>query len=412
MKYYSKSPEEWKKEDEKKLGLDKTNALRKRAWLFLFVNIILVFGVFMLVGIYLGGKGVLLPFFQKRSAISGPINVFIKFPKSDGKFLLGEPIDAKVYAQNTEKFPKKVVIEDFSFEVQNGVGDPVYSFVYSSRVEKELSKFESVLVFDLKREKILDELPKGEYRIRVSMRLNGRDVTIVKTFHVEEEFGVVVDGFQAFYFRGEIPFFKIGIENLNFKAIDLRIKEVSMRIESSDGKRLEERKFKVVQSVNVPQKRAVEIVSISTRMKLDRIGMYKLFASVLTDRGEFDFSRAFMVIDRDQVSIENVGVIIESPINVEVNELINVSVFLYNSSMEDRFTLIKEGEMFVSGNGQIGMGNVENLRIWFTKNEKVKIFEKELSFDKPGDYKITVLFKTDLGNLYKELDVRVGGGGG
>ncbi len=409
MKYYSKSPEEWKKEDEKKGWFEKTAALKRRAWIFLFINILLVFGVFIMVGIYTGGSGLNLPFFQSRNRLPGPIQIYIKFKETGETFRLGEPLDIRVYAQNTERFSEDITIQNFSFVIENSVGEAVYVFNYPSKVVKKLEKFEVVLLFDLKKEKILNDLKKGEYTVKVSMRLNNRDVTIAKNFTVEEVYEVVVEGFQPFYFTGEIPYFKIGMKNLNLKDVKVFLKTISFNVENENGMKIETKKYKVNQEYYLPKESAIEIIQVEPKLKFDKLGLYRFTVNLLTDKGEYDFNRSFVVINKEKLSIKNLGVFIESPINVTVNEIFDVKVYLYNSDASDKYTLIKNASFVVTGNGEVSTDTLTDLRLWFTKNEKILVFEKELSFDHPGEYKILVLFKTDLGNIYKELKLYVGG---
>lgn len=411
MKYYSKSPEEWKKEDQKKNQNDRIPELRARAWKFFFLNLILVIGAFAFIGFYYKLSGYSVGLFLQRPSVKGDIKIFVSFNGSNGDFALGQPIEVLVYAQNTSKSEKELVIEDFSFKVMNKTGRIIYSFLYSSKIERKIGKFEKVLVFDLKREKILNNLKEGEYTATVELKLNGSSITVLKNFKVRNKLKLLIAGYQPFFFVGEIPSFNVEIFNENFKNVNIFAKEIKLEVRNSEGSVVWSRIFKLNQQYNLPAQTRYFIAEINSMLKFDKVGIYKIDASLSYEEGELIFSKTFQLIPRNKLSIDNVKVLVESPIYISVGDAAEINIYLYNESKENRFILIKEGRFFLEGPEINSLGNFNDVRVWLTGNEKIAIYSTTYAFNSPGIYKVIAFLQTDNGDLYKELTVKVGGAG-
>ena len=411
MKYYSKSPEEWKKEDEKKNQDDRIPQLRARAWKFFFLNLLLVIGAFAFVGFYFKLSGYPVRFFLQRPTTKGDIKIFISFNGSDGSFALGQPIEVLVYAQNTSKSEKELEIRDFSFKIKNKVGDSVYSFLYSSKVEKKIEKFEKLLIFDLKREKVIRSLKEGEYTAEVDLKLNGSEVTVLKSFRVENKVKLILAGYQPFFLVGEIPSFNIELFNENYKDVSIFGKNVKIEINSSDDSVVWSKTIKINQQFNLPSGTRYFVTEVNAMLRFDKVGLYKINAVLSYNGGELSFSKTFQVIPRSRLSVDNIKVLIESPVYISIGGTSEINVYLYNDSKEDRFIMIKEGRLFLQGPEVVSLGEIKNVRVWLTKNGKLSLINREYIFNTQGTYKIVAFLQTDNGDLYKELTVKVGGAG-
>ncbi|MCD6449655.1 MAG: hypothetical protein J7L34_04020 [Thermotogaceae bacterium] len=411
MKYYSKSPEEWRKEDQKKYQNDRISRLRARAWKFFVLNLIIVVGAFAFIGFYLKLSGYPVSIFSSRSGIRGDIKVFITFNSNDGTFALGQPIDVFVYAQNTSKSEKILSIKDFSFQIKDESGKVLYSFFYSSKVEKKIGKFEKVLVFDLKREKVLDGLVEGKYIVTVNLSLNDSAVTVIKKFSVVNKLQVLLAGYQPFYFVGEIPSFDIEVLSENYKKVSIFVRDVKLEISDLEGNTVWSRISKINSTYDLFAGKRTFIAEVEPMLKFDKVGIYKQTAVLNYDNGQLTFSRAFQVIPKSLLNVENVKVIVETPIYLGVGDKADITVYVYNESKEDRFVLIKDGRIFLQGPEIYSLKNFKNMRIWLSGNEKMRIFSSYHNFESPGTYKVIVLLQTDNGDLYKEVTIRVGGAG-
>jgi len=411
MKYYSKSPEEWKKEDEKKNQDDRIAQLRARAWKFFFLNLLIVIGTFIFIGFYLRMSGYPVKFFSRTPGVRGDIKVFISFDGSNGSFALGQPIDVLVYAQNTSKSEKKLVIENFSFKIRDKSDNDLYSFLYSSKVERKIGKFEKVLVFELKREKVINNLKEGEYTAVVDLKLNGSEVTVLKTFKVENKLKLLLSGYQPFFFVGEIPSFNVEIFNENYKKVSVFGKNIRIELKASDDSVVWSKMLKIDQQYDLPAKARCFITEVNSMLRFDKVGLYKINAVLGYKGGELAFSKAFKVIPRNKLSIDDVEVLVESPIYTSIGNTSEINVYLYNKSKEDRFILIKEGELFLQGPEVVLLGSFKNIRVWLVGNGKLSLFDAKHTFHSQGTYKIVAFLQTDNGDLYKELTVKVGGAG-
>ena len=404
MKYYSKSPEEWKKEDEAKGVKERIDALKRRAWIFLFVNVIIVFLAILMIRYYVS----LAP--EKGKV--GALNIILRLKDPDAVYTLGEPITASVSIQNTSKGSVEMHLEDFQLIVTDSRGKVVYSFEKAVDFLRKLAKFEVIPVFNLVDWDLLTGLAPGEYTVRVKMKLNGTISSMMRSFRVVESYGIVVDGMEDFYFLGEIPYYTVGVLNKNQKGVRIKLESVEIKIEDSEGNRIDTKRFKINEEYDLPAKGAAKVLDFHPRIKFDRIGEYTMTITFKTDKGELRKVKMFKVISKDMLSISGVRVLIESPINVLSGENFDVKIFLYNDSEEDRYIFVEKGSFFVEGAGRIAGNTVKNLRVWLIKNGKILIFQKELSLRDPGIYTITALFETEKGNLYRELELSVGKAGG
>ena len=404
MKYYSKSPEEWKKEDESKGVKERIDYLRKRAWLFLIINILIVFVAVIMVRYYVS----LAP----EKGRVGPLNVIIRMKDPDAIYTLGEPITASISVQNTSKRLTGFSLGEFQLVILDSDGTVKYSFSRKVDYEGELKGFEVIPIFNLTDWDLLSDLEPGKYTLKVSMKVNGVLVTMARSFSVVEHYDIVVEGMKDFYFLGEIPLYVIGVENGNLKETKIKITEASVRLEDAEGRKVEERKFTVNEEYDLPEKGATKVMEFSPRIKFDRLGEYKMTVTFHTDKGVLQAVRTFSVISKSMLSIKDVRVLIESPLYVKSGEKFAVKIFLYNDSQDNRFILVDSGSFFIEGKGKITGEKVEGLRVRLGRNEKVKVFEKSVALKETGEYKITALFKTKKGDLYKELSLKVAGVGG
>ncbi|KUK15406.1 MAG: Uncharacterized protein XD53_1169 [Petrotoga mobilis] len=201
MQYFSKSPEEWQKYDEeRKKEKERREQPKKRIirWTFyivIFLSILTLIFIFM-------GRG--------SSRFDMPYSVVIKGfhinLESKEEYYYPDNLDIKLTIQNTNNKDSHIKINNFSFLIVNQENsEVVYSYVFPQPVETDISQYQTILVFDLLREKEISNLDKGTYEARVAFILNDQNVNLVKTFKYDKGLIIDVSAKEMFYLTTEFP---------------------------------------------------------------------------------------------------------------------------------------------------------------------------------------------------------------
>ena len=399
MKYHSRSPEEWRKIDEEKMKTSRTSELRKRSLMFLFVNFVMVIAVILMVRIY----QIVSP--ASKNSV-GPFRIYITV---DEEFLEGEPVEAQVKIVNTRKSEQDLEIEGFSFKIEGDEGTE-YSFEHPDPVSAKLEPLSYVLVFDLSRESKLDDLKPGLHKVVVSMKVNGIEKTVVRSFKVVERFEIDVLGYQPFLIVGESLSVDIGIFNPMGVMKKVEVDSVEVLLRSESGERLDERRFKLGRTLEIHPGDLVSLVNYSPGLVFNTPGIFQMDVSV--DVGSKTLKRGFgfSVITKDQEDIRGVRVYVEVPIQVVVGKPFDLKVSLYNDTEENRY--VEVSSMFVSlGEGEIVLSEKrEGFRVWIPPNSKETVYEKSgITVRNPGKYELLILFRTPQGDISKRVEVMAGG---
>ncbi len=201
MQYFSRSPEEWQKYDEeRKKEKEKREEPKKRIvrWTF---YIVIFLSILSLIFIIMG---------RRSSRFDLPYNVVIKGIhinlESKEEYYYPDKLDIRVTMQNTNSNDSHIKIDNFSFLIVNKESsEVVYSYVFPQPVETDISPYETILVFDLLREKEISNLDKGTYEARVTFILNNENVNLVKTFKYNKGLIIDVSAKEMFYLTTEFP---------------------------------------------------------------------------------------------------------------------------------------------------------------------------------------------------------------
>ncbi len=399
MKYHSRSPQEWKKIDEEKLKMNRTNELRRRSLIFLFMNFVLVISVIFVVKIY----NIVNPAVK---GAAGPLRMVVSLKDT---LVEGEILDVKVKLINTSKSKISFTIRNFKFVVEDESGNVIYDFDHPDEVSAQMGGLSSVLLFDLKRETEISDLKPGKYLVKVAASINDKNVQVVRNFEVVVELSIGLGDFQPFLFVGETLDLNVSIFNDSLKPVEVNVGEVEIVLKKEE-ERINDLKRRISKSYKLDPGEGTLLLRYRPSVLFNLPGIYTLKIDVETDRGRISDDRSFAVITQDQTSVRSLRFYIESPISVPVGESFDVKISLYNDSKENRYVLAKE---FIAtlGNGEsIFSKRIENFRIWIPPYSMVTIYEaKGISIQNPGIYKLVVLLKTPNGNISKQMEIRAGG---
>jgi len=177
MKYFSKNPEEWKKQEQEflKKEKEKTQRSRKRGIMLLLVNIAIVVIVFL---------GLKMYYSQFPSyGSSSRYQILIKTPDA---YVSGTPLDVQVRLYNNNHQETTMKISNFSIIIFSPEGKDIYRFSQDEPIEAKFDAFSSRLLFRLLNEVELSSLVAGTYKVAVSLVADGQDIHSEKTFTVLE----------------------------------------------------------------------------------------------------------------------------------------------------------------------------------------------------------------------------------
>ncbi|WP_296907841.1 hypothetical protein [Thermotoga sp.] len=103
MKYFSRSPEDWKRSDEEKerRERERRNRIRRRVNFIVVVNLAIVIFLFFFTKAF---------FTSRPEGVAGQFQIVISSKES---YLPNEPLDISVKVYNRERRKGKLVLEDF-----------------------------------------------------------------------------------------------------------------------------------------------------------------------------------------------------------------------------------------------------------------------------------------------------------
>lgn len=216
MRYFSKSPEEWEKYDElRKKEKEQKEKAKKRIirWTF---YIIIFLSLLTIVFIFIG---------RENSRLDLPHNVVIKginiYLQAEEDYYYPNVLDIKVILQNTNNKETHIKIENFSFLIINKENAQIiYSFAFPDTVETTINPFQTILIFDLLREKEIKTLNQGVYEARATFTINGQNINLNKSFKYNQDLFLDIQNKEMFYLSDEFPTVDIILTNRTNQTFD------------------------------------------------------------------------------------------------------------------------------------------------------------------------------------------------
>ena len=395
MKYYTRSPEEWRKRDEEKERQRRArfNA-RRRSLLFLLANLALAFSMLVVVRIYI----------SRRPPIPGVVDGLQVVIKAEDEIISSKPLDVKVWIYNRDPGEKKVTISEYHFEIMRGE-DKVYTFDYPHKVPFTLKKFEGKLVFDLRREMELKNLKPGDYNVTVSMNVNEKNVKISKKIEVVEKLDIAFSNLSMFYFLDESIKPVINIVNFSGSFKNIKINKVQITMEKN-GEVILKRTENLSKVVKVGPEESISVGEIE--IPSPETGKFVIKASVYTDEGIVSKATSISVIKNPDADVRGIRIVTDFPKYAMKGDKIFFHVYLVNDTNKDRYILVKRLTLVVSDNFPIFSKDMKNLRIWLEPYSQVEIYKvlpwEKIAFTEEGNYKLDVVLDT-YGGLIHRSDI-------
>lgn len=389
--FYSRSPEEWKRIDEEKIRrrTEKSRYLRKRTYIFLFMNLfiiaIIVLGYFIF-------KNFPRPQ-QPYTAFHGNLNFQLL---TDENYYPDEIIDVRVKAVNGSKKNVDLIIERFSINIVDESNSSVYKFDYHDTIKKIIEGYQSVLIFSLKHEKEL-RLKPGTYRIDVKIDLGQGSIRLQRTFEVVENLEISIIPKDDFYFPNEILSLPIYFINHSSFNGEIHINELSFTIGSDRSKILSLKK----QNFQVHTGEKVKIADINFKAPSSK-GIYPIVVgtNLLIDRQVriFKTKSNVIIIDKNDLSsVNDLRIITDSIIATYRGSEIDFNVYLVNDSSKDKFLILRRFILRISKNGSdyYRYDTSENFRLMVPANSKRVIFNtanwQRIILGTEGEYEVEII---------------------
>lgn len=356
MKYHSRSPEEWRKIDEEKRKFDRVPQLRRRSWIYFFVNILLVGAVMIMIGI-----------FKLKS--STPFSVYVKM---NDEYTAGEKIFTQIRLVNSRGKELKIIISDVSIEVVDESGSSVHTQEIHPDLSVEIPPYDYVLLM----KDTFSVSNPGKYEYAASIDTNIGKYRFVKNFIVKYDLNLTFSGYHPYYFPGESPEYDIVISNNTLESVDVVVSPGEVYITKNE-KYLDRRSIPGFEGV-VPPKSSRLIFHYQPAVNFMEKGLYMVGVQAMINGKMRKTELPFMVISKRDVSMKNISILFDY---YRVAEGIEAKLFLVNASNKNRFFEVKSAVLIVySSNGEESE-SVKNLRVWIPPNGKIELMSKVFNIE-------------------------------
>ncbi|HBT38669.1 MAG: Uncharacterized protein XD58_0784 [Thermotoga sp. 50_1627] len=398
MKYLSRDPESWRKKEQEiaKREREKTQRYRRRGFYFLLLNLVAVFIFFFGIRSY----------YAQLSIEKAPPNQLLI--QCEDTHSAGVPLDVQIRLYNNSEKRREIVISDFTFQIINSDKQQVYSFKQTQPVRSVFEPFTSRLLFDLKREKEITNLPSGEYVIHVEAIVDGKKVSAEKKFMSVERYELIVENFSDFYYVGENAQLKLFLVNQTSRVQDLRIDPVSVTLKH-DGKIVWQNTVQVEpfwQNVKVGE--LIELIE-TLLVPFDKEGVYSLQLECVVNGSTNSLVLPVACINEAEKNLKKVKVYTDAPKIYNMRTPLQFSVYLLNESRDDVFLEIEEiivSLLPTSLNFKKGP-----VRMWLAPYSKYEIFRfypySVSAITQPGNYRLLVKVATKNDRLDFETTLQV-----
>ncbi len=351
MKYHSRSPEEWKKIDSEKRKSDRVPELRRRSWMYFFVNVVMVGAVMIMIGV-----------FKMKS--KSPISVYIRI---NDEYRVGESVLAQIRLVNSRSNPMKLSIVDFSMRVTDESGKTVHTEELHPSIPVEIPPYDYVLLFK-------DSFPvssPGKYTITVEINSSAGKYEATKSFVVEYSISLTFSGYNPYYLLGERPSYDVVVSNKGLKSRDVVISPGEVYIKTGNAV-LDERQFPGFNG-NVPSNSSQLVFRYQPPVTFSKKGLYIVGLRAAINGNPEKVELPFMVIDTKDVNMKDVDILFDY---YEVSNGIKVKVFLTNGSNGDRFFEVKSAVLMVYSDSSLNELTTKKVRVWIPPNGKIELMGK------------------------------------
>lgn len=303
----------------------------------------------------------------------------------------GTPLDVQIRLYNNSDKRREITVAEFTLQIFNNDNQQFYSFKHSQPVKTIFEPFTSRLLFDLKREKEITQLPSGEYTIHVEMSINGEKVSAQKKFRSVERYQLIIENLSDFYFVGEQAQLKVSLVNQTVRTQDLRVDSFVISLKQN-GRVVWQNEVKVKpiwQSVKVG-----EIIDLVEKVSVpfDREGVYTLQADCVVNGSVNSLVIPVACITNAERNLKKVKIYTDAPKVHSLRNPLQFSVYVLNDTKDEVFIEVEEIAIsLIPSSLNFKKGPV---RMWINPYSKYEIFRfypySISAIAQPGSYKLLV----------------------
>ncbi|MCS7175112.1 hypothetical protein [Pseudothermotoga sp.] len=398
MKYLSKDPDEWRKKESEilKREQERTQKHRKRGFYFLILNLVVVFLFFFGIRNY----------YAQLSIEKSPTNQILIV--CEDVHASGTPLDVQIRLYNNSDKKREVTVSEFTFQIFNNENQQFYNFKQSQPVKATFEPFTSRLLFDLKREREITQLPSGEYTIHVELNINGERTSAQKKFRSVERYQLIVENLNDFYFVGEQAQLKVSLINQTARTQDLRVDSFTVSLKHDDRTIWQNAvKTKPIwQGVKVG-----EIIDLVEKISVpfNEEGIYTLQIDCVVNGSTSSLVMPVACIKNAEKSLKKMKIYTDAPKIHSLRSPLQFSVYILNDSKDQIFIEVEEIMVsLIPSSLNFKKGPV---RMWLTPYSKYEIFKfypySISAITQPGSYKLLVKVTTKNDRLDFESILQV-----
>jgi hypothetical protein len=408
MKYHSKTPEEWEKEDKEKMKKDKFSRIYKRRQKINNILIILISSITII--IILLSKYYFPRYKFDNSVLINDISVSLM---TSDKYVYPNPLDINISMFNTTEKIKKIKITDFKFyiyKLTDNSSTTFYKFEYPKIINYNLNPLETKKIFDLNTVNPMSKIPNGIYVIQTEFKFNDKNIKLKK--EITYAHTIIYNAYfeKNFYKSNEYP--KLYIEAKNYSEEPKNINFMGkVQIYSSKGKLIKE----IPVNFGYVTLKPLEKVSYTLNIPPINPGTYDVYF-VKKEKNEAVYIQ-LPITKTIEKKLKNVSLSIDTYLFYPVNEIFHGTFYINNLDFKK--------ERFIEIEGyNIRLINLENNTVVFNfeNNDKRRIYinkggksviniitdDPPIKLSIPGNYKLVFEVKSNENAIEKTLDLYVG----
>ncbi len=395
MRYFSRSPEEWRKREKDFLNREKekTRRSRRQGLYFLMLNVFVLFIFFVGLRLY----------YRQLPGQSFEINQL--FIQLDDPYTSSKQLDIRVRLYNNHNKDRTVTIKNFNFQITKGEGI-LYSFLQQKPVQATLRAYTSRLLFDLTREIDITALESGQYKVIVSLQVDDQILKAEKTFTAVETYELIVDGLLDFYLPGETAALTAYIRNSTASVKNLNIEKVKYSLKRGNIVIMENEIVLNQQFNDVGIGKEVRILDIPN-VKLTEVGNYILNIQCFVNNSISSVTLPVFCVSSAQSNLTNVKLYSDAPQEISGRDQVTFSIFVQNQSSKDVFLILDEITVRLEPSTLLFRN--QSVRLWLAPYENYEIFRfypwNSSIFNQTGFYKVVSQIK--LKNETKSLETLI-----
>lgn len=400
--YHSHSPEEWEKIDAQKKKKPKKTI--SKTGLIVGINFIAILAILLFYFEFNGNPAV------KSSSLATVGNFQIYISSSKDSFLSGEPLNFMVYLTNLSSERKNFEIYSFGLKITQA-STLVYVFNTSNVIKSEAEPKSTVLLYELKDEANLTNLAAGLYKAEILMNLDGKEVSIEKSFKYASNISAFITSENDFLVEGQKENFTFYVQNNTPKALQLNVHKIIFSVLNDKGQIIQNKGYDLNSTFSMQPGQEALAYDYSIN-PIQNPGYYYITGH-LTGSQDLNATSLISVVNEDVLNDSSgINIISSMPLYVNSKSPVSFSVSLVDNDVFNKKYVVLNSLTII-----VKKGNVEIYRFSNDTPHNIKInpggtrslFDSKswqtLIFPEKGTYDFEVIAK--IGNNFISYNKKI-----